>query len=56
MKPLLLEWFGRGGEVKAKKSIIRHLSGRSQFTAFKRCLVIENDQINTDFHQYFNEI
>lgn len=38
---------------KAKKEIIKHLRSKSQFTAFKRCLIKEKEIIYEEFKSEF---
>lgn len=38
---------------QAKKEIIKHLRSKSQFTAFKRCLIRENESIYEEFKNEF---
>lgn len=37
----------------AKREIIKHLRSKSQFTAFKRCLIKENEVIYEEFKNEF---
>lgn len=39
--------------IKARKEIIKHLRNKSQFTAFKRCLIRKNELIYNEFKEEF---